>query len=637
MDRYLLGMIIIPVIFSFLYLLIKSKTYYKLLSILMFVISTILAVNLAAAGPVRVEISGGLFHLIEGFIIICEGIITVYLFYVSIKNKRKGTFVLALILTLLSTYLSIFTPQITKAYFNVDKLSLVMALIINIIGTLIVIFSNNYMNHYEEHRNLRSRQRLYYFMVCIFLGAMNGLVFSDALSWIYFFWEVTTIVSFILISYNNDSEALNSGFRALFINLLGGITFAAGIILFKNMMNIDSLSQIIDRGQTFSIYSIPVLLLCIAGFAKSAQMPFQSWLLGAMVAPTPVSALLHSSTMVKAGVYLIVKLSPAYAGTPLGVGIGIFGGVSFMICSIIAVSQGNAKRVLAYSTIANLGLIISSAGMGSSIATSAAIMLIIFHALSKSLLFLCTGHIEHSIGSRDIEDMAGLINIHPFTAVLTVFGMLSMLLPPFGVLITKWISIEAAAKNPVIAVLLVIGSAFTTVFWVKWMGTLLSYPVERLESKSRKDFTTAMPLAVLGLLIGLSSIFITRLYNFFVVPEISTLMHEKSQLIAANGRIYTPFGSFNDLSIFLVLITTSAAILFVKNLIMPVKLKRVYMCGENNIGEDESCFRAVDGSIHSSRVSNLYLSNILSEEKVTKAGCIVSTSIILTVLIGGLI
>lgn len=637
MDKYIFGMILLPVVFGFLYLIKDNKIYFKLLSILLFLTLSALSIRLAGIGPIRVDISGGIFHLTEKLIILFEAAITIYILFISVKHKRKGTTLLAILLGLLSIYSILFIPQITQTSFNIDKLSLVMALIINIIGTLIIVFSNNYMVHYEEHRHLKSRQKMYYFMVCLFLGAMNGLVFSDSLSWIYFFWEVTTLVSFILISYNMDEEALNSGFRALFINLIGGISFIVGIILFKNMMNIDSLSQVISNGTLTSIYSIPVFLLCIAGFAKSAQFPFQSWLLGAMVAPTPVSALLHSSTMVKAGVYLIVKLSPAYAGTALGVSIGIFGGVTFLICSVIAVSQRNAKRVLAYSTIANLGLIISSAGMGSSIATSAAIMLIIFHALSKSLLFLCTGHIEHSIGSRDIEDMAGLINIHPYTAALTVFGMLSMLLPPFGVLISKWISIEAAAKNPFIAVLIVIGSAFTTVFWVKWMGTLLSYPLERLKSNSKKDFTTAMPLGIIASLIALSSLFITRLYNFFVMPEVDSLLNVKSELVAARGRIYTPIGAFNDLSIFLVLIGTTIGILFIKNLIMPVKLKRVYMCGENNVSEDETIFRGFDGSLDSARVSNIYLLNIFNEATITKAGYLVSIFIILITLLGGLL
>lgn len=128
---------------------------------------------------------------------------------------------------------------------------------------------------------------------------------------------------------------------------------------------------------------IHILLLCIAGFVKSAQMPFQSWLLGAMIAPAPVSALLHSSAMVKAGVFLIIKLSPAYAGTGLGTAMALCGGVTFVITAAIAVNQRNAKRVLAYSTISNLGLIICAAGLGTSESISAAIILILFHAISK--------------------------------------------------------------------------------------------------------------------------------------------------------------------------------------------------------------------------------------------------------------
>ena len=151
---------------------------------------------------------------------------------------------------------------------------------------------------------------------------------------------------------------------------------------------------------------LPLTCLSLAGITKAAQMPFHTWLLGAMVAPTPTSALLHSSTMVKAGVFMLIKCAPIYAVSfAPSILVILVGGITFLLCSMMAISQSNGKRVLAYSTVANLGLITACAGVGTAEAIWAAILLVIFHAVAKSLLFLCVGTAEHHIGSRDIEDM----------------------------------------------------------------------------------------------------------------------------------------------------------------------------------------------------------------------------------------
>jgi NADH:ubiquinone oxidoreductase subunit 5 (subunit L)/multisubunit Na+/H+ antiporter MnhA subunit len=167
------------------------------------------------------------------------------------------------------------------------------------------------------------------------------------------------------------------------------------------------LDQVLVSGKALIL--IPAALIGFAGLTKAAQMPFSSWLVGAMVAPTPVSALLHSSTMVKAGVYILVRFAPVFQGTVVGYTLAFVGAFTFIIASGIAISQTNAKRVLAYSTIANLGLIVACAGIGTAEAIWAAILLIIFHAISKSLMFLSVGTVEHRIKSREIEDMNGLI------------------------------------------------------------------------------------------------------------------------------------------------------------------------------------------------------------------------------------
>lgn len=640
MNIYALLLIVVPIFFAVMYLLGDNKKYYKILSYMLclfgIVTSVLLAITLS--GGYSFVLKGSGMEIAELIVAAIEILIIVFIFYMSLKHKRKNVFILNLISTILFVYSEFFMTKAESLRFNIDSLSILMLLIVNIIGTLIVVFATGYISEYEHHRKMKSRQKMFYFVVCIFIAAMNGLLMSDSLGLIFLFWEITTISSFLLISYNKDQEAWNSGFRALLLNVIGGICFSLGNILYQNMMDINTLTGIIKHGKVGSIFIIPLFLLCIAGFTKSAQLPFQSWLLGAMVAPTPVSALLHSSTMVKAGVYLIVKLSPAYAGSTLGTAIAIYGGFTFMICSAIAISQRNAKRVLAYSTIANLGLIICSAGMGTPTAISAAMILIVFHAVSKALLFLCTGQIEHTIGSRDIEDMVGLIHVAPLLALITCFGIITMILPPFGVLVTKWLSIEASASNPFVVIFLVLGSALTTLYYIKWMGSILSYPENKIERQKSPDFSIYMPLTILSILALVTSIFVTPVYNMFIEPEISSLLPNIKYALTVNkGNVTSAMGAFNNEIVFIILAAVIVVAILIRSLLITrTDKKNIYMCGENNVEGDQTSFRNANGVYDKAIVSNLYLSQVLNEKTLTQLGYIVSISLILIVLLGGL-
>src|SRR5208337_3276041 len=241
--------------------------------------------------------------------------------------------------------------------FVVDHLAIVMTLIISIIGSLICIYAIRYMRDHEQHAHVdKSRQSRFLFWLVLFLGAMNGLVFANNLFWLYFFWEVTTLCSFMLISHDKTQIALENAARALWMNSTGGTAFILAIIyLYATQGGASALSvqNIIGGGMHSAAMLMPVALLCFTGCTKAAQMPFQSWLLGAMVAPTPVSALLHSSTMVKAGVYLVLRLAPLVAGTKVGMMVALVGAVTFVIGSLAAITTSEAKRVLAWSTVAN--------------------------------------------------------------------------------------------------------------------------------------------------------------------------------------------------------------------------------------------------------------------------------------------
>lgn len=404
--------------------------------------------------------------------------------------------------------------------FYVDQLSMVMVLIISIVGSLICVFALPYMKEHEEHLHLEtSRQPRFFLFLVLFLGAMNGLVMANNILWLYFFFEITTLCSFMLIGHDGTEVAVKNAVRALWMNSAGGLAFVLGMMFTYTSVGTLDIQAILASGSAAGTgLLVGMGLICFAGFTKAAQVPFQSWLLGAMVAPTPVSALLHSSTMVKAGVYVVLRMAPAYAGSFVSDGVALCGAFTFLACAALAISQSNGKKILAYSTISNLGLIVACAGINTPAAIAAAIFLIIFHAVSKALLFLCVGTIEQHIGSRDIEDMRGLYTRMPHTAWITITGILTMLLPPFGVLMAKWLAIESASGQLVVVTMMALASALTVVYWARWAGTLLAAPGDRQPVAEAQPALIRVPLLVLLAGAVVLSVASPQVYEAVIAP-----------------------------------------------------------------------------------------------------------------------
>ncbi|MCX7922822.1 MAG: NADH-quinone oxidoreductase subunit L [Clostridia bacterium] len=566
-----------------------------------------------------------------------------YIAYIGFRFRKPLVIILTMfqfVLWFLFEIYGLFGTVHEPVAFVIDYLSLIMVLLISIIGPIITVFAIGYMKEHEHHLHLKiSRQPRFFMILFVFLGAMNALVMTNNLSWMYFFWEVTTLCSFLLISHDGNSESVRNGLRALILNSIGGLAFIAAIVVIytaKGTLSIEEISSAQAFASSTALLPVGLGLLCFAGFTKSAQFPFQSWLLGAMVAPTPVSALLHSSTMVKAGVYLVVRMAPAFSGTLLGKIVAVVGGFTFLAGSALAISQRNAKRVLAYSTIANLGLIICCAGIGSNVALGAAILLIVFHAVSKGLLFLCVGTIEHGIGSRDIEDMQGLMRRMPFTTVITVIGMISMLLPPFGVLVTKWLAIEAAVDSPLVLMLIVLGSAFTVVFWAKWIGIVLTMSYRAKYNIEKLPVTVKGSLAVLLLAVLGCSIGIVPFFNSFVKPQLmqfgilgnSRLGGDSLglHLEGMNGALMGGFASILFFAIVIVLMITIPAFLRITK---PESVKQPYLCGENTAEMKGLEFTSPGDKVEPVVVRNYYLSGFFGENNLTLWTNIVASAIIL--------
>jgi ech hydrogenase subunit A len=456
---------------------------------------------------------------------------------------------------------------------------------------------------------------------------MFGIVLSNNLIFMYFFWEITTLCSFFLIGYTRTTEAINNSFRALIMNLLGGLAFCIAILFMGNQFEFLELSSLIETGaagasmgQADPVIGLVVALLAFAGITKAAQMPFNSWLLGAMVAPTPTSALLHSSTMVKAGVFLIVKLSPLLgAGSIIDIGPGFMvmmvGGITFLFASFAAISQSNAKRVLAYSTVANLGLIVACAGTGTPAGTWAAIMLIIFHAVTKSMLFLCVGTAEHNVGSRDIESFDGLFSKMPKLATIIIVGISAMFLAPFGMLVSKWAALSSFidAFNIWLVLIVVFGSAATLFYWGKWLGKMVAIVANttNIEEKVNKSEWTALGFLVL-LVAGITLVF-PLVSSTFVSPYLSEVF------VAMGGNVALAI-SQDNMFILVVLV----AVIFLLPLLFYGRTKKrivgIYMAG---VGKGDNL--TFEGSMEQDeeiRLRNWYMEDMFNEKKMNKYGLI---------------
>jgi len=541
----LLFLIAFPLVIAFLLLLVTKDSARDILVTVSAVILGVVSLYVLYAyfdkNTVMFDIPA---EPIGNVMVIIEMLLAVYILYLGAKYRKYISIALILLQAGLLLWYEFFLKPGMHPENNlfIDQFSIIMALIIGIIGSLICVFALGYMKTYHQHHpEVRDRRHIFFFTLFIFLSAMFGLVFANNLLWLLFFWEITTICSFVLIGYAENEEATNNAFLALSMNLLGGVAFVGAIIFLaatdpsgKSLM----LDYLLTTGKAIAL--VPAVLISFAGITKSALMPFSSWLVGAMVAPTPVSALLHSSTMVKAGVYIIVRFAPVLSGTVEGLIIALVGGVTFLLASFIAISQTNAKKVLAYSTIANLGLIVACAGVGTVNLIWVAILLIIFHAVAKSLLFLCVGTVEHRIGSRNIEDMSGLIGRMPKIAVMMFIGMAGMFLAPFGMVISKWAAIEAFVQAPfglIFIAILAFGGSATVFYWSKWMGKIISVTRHREVVENSVAKEKWVVLYILTALVIICALIFPLISSVLIEPYVMQIYGKTTLLPLANLTI----------------------------------------------------------------------------------------------------
>lgn len=308
--------------------------------------------------------------------------------------------------------------------FRLDGLALLFALLILIIGLLVIIYSHYYLSAKENVAK-------FYSLLLCFKGSMLGIVLSGNLLLMLIFWELTSLTSFLLISFWTHKQDARRGARmALAITGGGGLALLAGILLIGNIVGSFELDDVLAAGdliKSHSLYPVALTLVLLGAFTKSAQFPFHFWLPHAMQAPTPISAYLHSATMVKAGIFLMARLYPALAGTEQWFYMVSFTGMATLLLgAYIAMFKHDLKGLLAYSTVSHLGLITLLLGMGTQLAAVAAIFHVINHATFKASLFMAAGIIDHETGTRDMRRINGLWRYMPHTATLAMVAASSM-------------------------------------------------------------------------------------------------------------------------------------------------------------------------------------------------------------------
>lgn len=378
--------------------------------------------------------------------------------------KSRWSFVLPILPTLLFLFFAGHIPLISSGNqqlqhinwvpslgvnfdFKLDGLSLLFALLITGIGSAIFIYGRSYLKgHIYFDR--------FFGYLLLFMSAMLGVVLSDNIILLFIFWELTSISSFFLIGFNNDSaESRKSALTALSITGLGGFFLLASLILLGNISGTYSISEMINSKELIlnhSLYPLVIGLLFIGAFTKSAQFPFHFWLPGAMKAPTPVSAYLHSATMVKAGIYLLARFTPILGGTDYwNYTLMVIGGITMLYASVHALFRIDLKGILAYSTISALGILTFLIGIGTQEAFIAAMVFLLAHALYKATLFMVTGIIDHETGTRDITILSGLKTVMPPVALAAVLAALSSAGLPFTFgFIGKDLVYEATLHSP---------------------------------------------------------------------------------------------------------------------------------------------------------------------------------------------
>ncbi len=393
-----------------------------------------------------------------------------------------------------------------------DCLAVFMALVSSFLSTIIVLYSAGYIRHYKN-------QNEYYLMVVLFLGGMMGLVFSGNLIFLYIFWEITAVASWRLIGFFRGKEQVLRADKAFMVTVFGALLMLTGFIMLREQTGSFDLAVIKESFKAASPSNIALALIFIGILTKSATLPFHTWLPDAGVAPSPVTALLHAAVLVKIGVYVfarlfIVTFTPDVIWHTI---VPVVAAVSTLVSAGAALRETDLKRIIAYSTISQIGFIFLGLSMTSEFAIAGGLLYILMHGIAKAGLFLCAGIVEQNTHERDITSLGGLIKTMPVTAISFLFCSFSVMgIPPFGGFFSKYMVIAGAIQDGhlYLALAFLAGGFLTLVYLLRVFNAVFlketTFPAAK--EKSPVMVVTVAVLAVLslasGILINYSSDFI---------------------------------------------------------------------------------------------------------------------------------
>ncbi|MDR3162649.1 MAG: hypothetical protein LBT81_02165 [Helicobacteraceae bacterium] len=489
------------------------------------------------AGPFNLTLP----HWIDPVFTGADFALLVFFVYAGIRSKSALVWGIAALQIVLLAYVE-FSGHSFGAYpeITVDRLTLAMWLLISFVGGAIAFYSITYMDY---ERSSERKKTAFSAILLGFIGVMNLLVAADSIPVFFLLFELTTLASFILIGWRGDETAVSNSIRALWMNQIGGAALLAGMITLLFAGKPLFFSPLIGAGDIGGGVLAAFSLMSAAALVKGAQMPFDRWLLGAMVAPTPVSAILHSSTMVKIAPFMILKFAPLIAGTYLAVTLSYFGGFVFVTAAALALGRKVFKEILAYSTISLLGLMILLASVGTPLSIAAAIAILLFHGATKAMLFMEAGVIEKLFYMKRITEMGGLIVRAPMSVFLILFGFASVTLPPFGALVGKWIAIEASVSGKFAFLFIVLGSVVITLLYFKAVCFLLGKSGSEVGLRVEKQpFVFSRINGLIGFVLVATALFIAPFLVIMISPIASELTSSPTGMALDGLSLVLPFG-----------------------------------------------------------------------------------------------
>lgn len=395
-----------------------------------------------------------------------------------------------------------YSSALAMNYFYADKLAVFMAIVSSMVGAVIVLYSFGYINHYENRNE-------YYFMVVLFLGSMMGIVFSRNLISIYLFWEITAIACWRLIGFFREKEYVLKADKAFLITVFGALMMLIGFL------DVYSSAGSFDLGVISGthISNLAVAFILFGILSKSATLPLHVWLADAGIAPSPVTALLHAAVLVKIGVYIFARLFVATFNIDdiWHVVVPVIAGLSALVSAGAAMIEKDMKRIIAYSTISQIGFIFLGLSIGNPIGLAGGLLYILMHGVAKAGLFLCAGVIEQQTHTKDITKMGGLIKSMPITAISFLICAFSVMgIPPLGGFFSKFMVINGAVNsgNMWITLVFMFGSLMTMIYLLRiFILIFMGNPVNQYNAKDA-SFSMVFSVALLAVISLLGGIFI---------------------------------------------------------------------------------------------------------------------------------